>query len=1577
MKWFLHKRYHSKKFYLFVVLLLLPLILASVLFPNTPAYANLLPNPGCETNTGNWSGWNSTLSRSTSVFRSGVASCLATRTTGTYYTIDDTGYTITNPKQGDTYVGSVWVRSDNAVGKSVQVIVRLDEGLPSQRLFTTTSTLTTSWQKLTVSATVDTASRASVDFYVVQLDAVTGNAFYADDMELLLNPASSSQNLVKNPGFESGQDNWQHNVRGTAAGQFYTNLSEKNSEQASGQLTVTTSSSAPQDFEIAQYGLPLVAGRTYNVSFWARANGTRTMDIVLQRGSSPFTEYLRRTVNLTTTWQQYTYSFVAPSGIADPFIGFQVGRATGIYYVDDVYVGEGPPPAPSGVPSDWCNDTTGVTCTNSWGSRKKITINNTASAAHLTNFPILVKLDSSRIDYGKTQNAGQDIRFVDPSDRTTVLNHEVETWNESGASYVWVKVPQIDAGSTTDYIWMYYNNSSVGSPSTQLGSSAHAIGTWDSSYRGVYHLNQDPAVAGTGGIVDSTNQNNATDNGSMNAADSVNGKIGKALDFDGTDDFIDFGTTGNLYTTNASQITITAWGSLDDTTAHTIVGGGSSAGINNEFWLNSSAELEYWESSPRSSNYGSVTALTGALSTGAMNHYAMTLDVSNDQGRFYFNRNLVKSFSYTPTNIPGKQSIGKYGTASDFWDGVLDEVRISHTVRSADWIEAEYLTMSDGMNSYGTEESLSTAPTLVKAINFNGSALDVDGIAYQAESTAGVTFPNGVTRFANTSVTLNPTASTNKTSMIRDSVWRGSNVQLNVDVTIPNGSYSIYVYTWEDNGNTTYNIGFENQIVASNLNSGTAGTWKKLGPYPVTVVDGKLSFYQTGGDFNLSGMEIYGANGGETITYSPVTQRGSYSSPSDSTGSSLTLNKPSGTIEGDVMVAHVVVNSASTTITTPTGWTLLRRDNTSGSMASIIFYKVAGASEPSSYNWSFGTSRNSAGGIATYYNVDTSTPIDAHNGQYNQDTSTMTAPSITTTLSNGRLLYIAGASASSSVSGPSGMTQQWRVGSSSMSYLAERAVTTAGPTGNVTATNTLTGESNTAALVALRPKGQVAGPDYSTITLRSTSQANNGAGSTSLTISKPTGAISGDVLVAQIIAGTPATTIAAPAGWTLIRRDNSNLMLGVALYYKVLTNNEPVSYTWGLSPSNIAVGGIAAYYNVDVLDPIEAHSGQFNQSAQAMTAPSITTSTPNNKLLFFGAVAVNATVTTPTGFTTQWNTGSQRISHLSDRNLTNPGATGNVVGQHSQPNESNISQLVALRPVIAAAPTYAPLPGSITNLNFGLQNFNPWIQTVCGDFRMDDGFENPVPASQRMMITNASCSSPGVVYSGDTTASFGGGQSSTTGHVVGGYAYPEVYAPSASWGIATSYDYLKQKSQSGGVASTNLATICPTLSNCTLPAGLARGIYYANGNVGLNTYTFPAGQDYVFLIDGNLTFLGNVLVPVNSDTSVVYSVSGNIIIPTTVGVAPTVTTPNLSGIFSTDGSFILQSTNSCNDLRVNIAGAVVVNAGRRGGTLQNDRDLCGNNLTNPSMQITQRLDMVLTMPEFVKLQRITSEEVAP
>ena len=63
----------------------------------------------------------------------------------------------------------------------------------------------------------------------------------------------------------------------------------------------------------------------------------------------------------------------------------------------------------------------------SWKLRRKVYFKSSTLAEDLTSFPVLVRLDSTRVEYFRTQDVGQDIRFVDADD-TTQLAHEIEKY---------------------------------------------------------------------------------------------------------------------------------------------------------------------------------------------------------------------------------------------------------------------------------------------------------------------------------------------------------------------------------------------------------------------------------------------------------------------------------------------------------------------------------------------------------------------------------------------------------------------------------------------------------------------------------------------------------------------------------------------------------------------------------------------------------------------------------------------------------------------------------------------------------------------------------------------------------------------------------------------------------------------------------------------------------------------------------------------------------------------------------------------------------------------------------------------
>jgi hypothetical protein len=141
---------------------------------------------------------------------------------------------------------------------------------------------------------------------------------------------------------------------------------------------------------------------------------------------------------------------------------------------------------------------------------------------------------------------------------------------------------------------------------------------------------------------------------------------------------------------------------------------------------------------------------------------------------------------------------------------------------------------------------------------------------------------------------------------------------------------------------------------------------------------------------------------------------------------SFTVNKPTGTQENDVMIAAIAIRPYTATISPPSGWTLIRRTDNSNtnSLSQITYRKVAGSSEGTTYTWTLGNSpTGAAGGIMTFYGIDTTTPVNVENGQATPNSTSHSTPDVTTTVNNTMVVTAHSFTSSYYWSPPTGMTE--------------------------------------------------------------------------------------------------------------------------------------------------------------------------------------------------------------------------------------------------------------------------------------------------------------------------------------------------------------------------------------------------------------------------------------------------------------------------------------------------------------------------------------------------------------------------
>ena len=140
----------------------------------------------------------------------------------------------------------------------------------------------------------------------------------------------------------------------------------------------------------------------------------------------------------------------------------------------------------------------------------------------------------------------------------------------------------------------------------------------------------------------------------------------------------------------------------------------------------------------------------------------------------------------------------------------------------------------------------------------------------------------------------------------------------------------------------------------------------------------------------------------------------------------------------------------------------------------------------------------------------------------------------------------------------------------------------------------------------------------------------------------PAGVKSGDTLLAQVgAAATGSVTLTAPAGWSLSGSSSSSNGNRIqAVYLRVAGSAEPSSYTWTSNSAVSAVGGIAAYYNVNTTKRIDVSTSVFHSaSSTSVMIPSVTTTQNNDQLIVFMTTFAGENPgqwTMPTGVSTEW-----------------------------------------------------------------------------------------------------------------------------------------------------------------------------------------------------------------------------------------------------------------------------------------------------------------------------------------------------
>jgi hypothetical protein len=366
-----------------------------------------------------------------------------------------------------------------------------------------------------------------------------------------------------------------------------------------------------------------------------------------------------------------------------------------------------------------------------FGYKASITIDHTkVPNTDQTDFPILISGTyagaggipnlKSVGNSGHVQSAnGYDIYFYSDVGLTNRIPAERESYNAStGAVVFWVKKTVTTASDTV--IYMAYGDSGISTDPNSNGTYG-ATNVWDTNFKGVWHLN---------GSVNDSSATGANLTSSHGTVAYSTGNIAQALSLDGASNIYNasFGLGSVLDLTN---VTLTLWmkTSTSQSTWHALATCQGSYGL-----YDNSDVPDYYD-------WGTSTDHRG--STDIHNNAWRFITLVKNDGvtngtKVYVDGNVaspeltgIATRSTSGTDNTFNIGAGMSSGSSQQFTGLIDEVRVSNSLRSVDWIKTEYNNQNSPSTFYtmGTEGvAWAGGPIKISRYRMNVGELPVNNV---------------------------------------------------------------------------------------------------------------------------------------------------------------------------------------------------------------------------------------------------------------------------------------------------------------------------------------------------------------------------------------------------------------------------------------------------------------------------------------------------------------------------------------------------------------------------------------------------------------------------------------------------------------------------------------------------------------------------------------------------------------------------------------------------------------------------------------------------------------------------------
>lgn len=323
-----------------------------------------------------------------------------------------------------------------------------------------------------------------------------------------------------------------------------------------------------------------------------------------------------------------------------------------------------------------------------WGKSAAIYLRTAPDGANVAGtvrrFPVLVRLASKDFPFSEARGEGQDIRFSAAGGNH--LQYQIDRWDSAqGVAEVWVLADSVAGNSSGQALTLHWGN-----PSAADSSNGGAVFDSANGFFGAWHLGGSGTAA----------RKNAVKGGwdaepqYFDGGESRAGIIGLADSLDGDAPYGDHFQIGDGYAELSGGFTFSIWCKPAAASANArLFDLGNGPGLDELLLQRSGASQGIVYENYQSNVKGRSIKVDNCFPVGQWQQFTVT--VSGNKLALYRNGALIAADTNAGNAVTPVRRAFNYMGRNDwaygsYFQGLLDEPRLSRTARSADWIRLAY-----------------------------------------------------------------------------------------------------------------------------------------------------------------------------------------------------------------------------------------------------------------------------------------------------------------------------------------------------------------------------------------------------------------------------------------------------------------------------------------------------------------------------------------------------------------------------------------------------------------------------------------------------------------------------------------------------------------------------------------------------------------------------------------------------------------------------------------------------------------------------------------------------------------------